>query len=118
MDIDGTVAKETSQTGRGRSVKVGVSKIFFISVLVEDESPGVQEDLLSCEWAYGDVAVLAGEISNLAGLWLGVVARGDLATDIRIKMTQSFGTVTIGWDWLVVDMVHYASNVRKSSRYL
>ena len=113
MDIDGAVAKEASQTGRGRGVKVRVSEIFFISVLAEDEPPGVQQDLLSCKWAHGDVAMLAGEISNLAGLWLGVVARRNLATDIRIKMAQSFGTVTIGWDWLVVNMVHYASIVRK-----
>ena len=57
--------------------------------------------------------MLAGEISNLAGFWLGVVARRDLATDVRIKMTQSRGTISISGDRLIVDMVHYASVVRK-----
>lgn len=73
----------------------------------------MQEHLLSCEWAYGDVAVLAGEISNLAGFWLCVVTRRYLATDIRIKMSRCGGTVSVGRDWLVVDVVYYASIVRK-----
>lgn len=66
----------------------------------------VQERLLSGEWAHSDVAVLAGEISNLAGLWLGAVTGRNLATDVRIEMACGGGAVTIGWDRLVVDMVH------------
>ena len=113
MDVDGAVAKEASETSLGRNVKVRVSKETLVSVLRKGGVPQVREHLLSCEWAYGDVAVLAGEISNLAGLWLRVVTRRDLATDIRIKMSQCGGTVSVGRDWLVVDVVHYASVVRK-----
>ena len=43
--------------------------------------------------------MLAGEISNLAGFWLGVVTRRDLAADVRIKMTQSGGAIAVGWNW-------------------
>lgn len=43
--------------------------------------------------------MFAGEISNLAGLRLGVVTRRDLAADERIKMTQSGSAVTVGWNW-------------------
>lgn len=43
--------------------------------------------------------MLAGEISNLAGLRLGVVTRRDLAADVRIKMTQSGSAITVGWNW-------------------
>ena len=75
-------------------------------MLIENEIPWVQEHLLSCKWAHGDVTVLAGEISDLAGLWLGVVTRRDLATNVRIKMGLCSGAVTVGRDWLVMDMVH------------
>ena len=76
------------------------------------------QDLLSREWAYGDIAVLASKISDLAGLWLGVVARRDLATDVRIEMTQSGSAIAVCWDWLVVDMVHWESIVRKVRKLL
>ena len=68
-------------------------------MLLEDRTPWTEKCLLSCEWACGDVAVLAGEISNLAGFWLGVVTRRDLAADVRIKMTQSGSAVAVGWNW-------------------
>ena len=61
----------------------------------------MQEHLLGCKWAHGDVAVLAGEISNLAGLWLGVITRRDLAADIRIKMSRSSRAIAIGGHWSV-----------------
>ena len=56
-------------------------------MLMEDGTLWIQEHLLSCKWAYGDVAVLAGEIPHLAGLWLGVVTGRYLATDVGVKMT-------------------------------
>ena len=64
--------------------------------------------VLSCEWAHGDVAVLASEVSNLAGFWLRIVTWRYLAADVRIKMSLCGGAVTVGRDWLVVNMVHYA----------
>ncbi len=112
MDVDGAVAKEASKTGLGRDVQVRVSEGSLVSVLIEDRIPQVLQHLLSCKWADGDVAVLAGEISNLAGFWLGVVTRRDLATDVRIKMSLGRSTVSVGRHWLVVDMVHYASIIR------
>ena len=66
----------------------------------------VQEHLLGYEWACGDVAVLAGEISNLACLWMGVVTGRDLATNVRIKMSCGGGAVAVSWDRLVVYMVY------------
>lgn len=68
-------------------------------MLVEDGTLWVQEPLLSCKWAYGDVAVLASEIPNLAGFWLSVVTRRYLATDVRIKMAQSSSTITVDRNW-------------------
>ena len=73
----------------------------------------VQKHSLSCKWANSNVAMLAGKISNLAGLWLGVVARWDLATDVRIKMCCCRGAVSIRGHRLIVDMVHYAEAVRQ-----
>ena len=66
------------------------------------------EHLLGHEWACGDVAVLAGEISNLTCLWLGVVTGRDLAANVRIKMSCGGGAVAVSWDRLVVYMVYYA----------
>ena len=74
------------------------------------------EHLLSCERAYGDVAMLACSISNLTGFWLGVVAWRGFATDVRIKMGQGPCAISTGWDWLIVDIVHYASGIRKLGR--
>lgn len=94
MDVDGAVAKEASQTGLGRNVKVRVSR----RIGQRDDRTWNTEHLLSCEWAYSDVAVLARKISDLAGFRLGVVAGRDLATDVRIKMRLGRSTVTIRWD--------------------
>ena len=66
----------------------------------------VQGHLLGYEWACGDVAVLAGEISNLASLWMGIVTWRDLATNVRIKMSCGGGAVAVSWDRLVVYMVY------------
>ena len=66
----------------------------------------VQGHSLGYEWACGDVAVLAGKISNLARLRMGVVTRRDLATNVRIKMSRGGGAVAVSWDRLVVYMVH------------
>lgn len=96
MDVDGAVAKEAPQTGLSRNVQVRV---------------------LSCEWAYGDVAMLAGEISNLACLWVGTVTRRDLATYIRIKMCRCSGTIPVGWNRLIVNMVKkWAEGVGEPSK--
>ena len=59
----------------------------------------MQKHLLSGKWAHGDVAVLAGEISNLAGLWLGVITRRDLAADVRIKMSRCSRAIAVGGHW-------------------
>ena len=66
----------------------------------------VQGHLLGYEWACGDVAVLAGEISNLARLRMGVVTGRYLATNVRIKMSCGGGAVAVSWDRLVVYVVY------------
>ena len=75
-------------------------------MLIEGGRLPVQGHLLGYEWACGDVAVLAGEISNLACLWMGVVTRRDLATNVRIKMSCGGGAVAVSRDRLVVYMVY------------
>lgn len=57
--------------------------------------------------------MLAGEISNLARLRLGRVTGRDLAADIRIKMSCGGGAVAVGWDRLIMYMVHYAGVMSK-----
>lgn len=93
------VAKEASQTRLSGNVKIRVSGGKYVSVLITDRCTWVQRHLLSCKWAHGDVAVLAGEISNLAGLWLGIITRRDLAADVRIKMSRCSCAIAIGGHW-------------------
>lgn len=60
--------------------------------------------------------MLAGEISDLAGLRLGIVAWRDLTTNVRIEMTQSRCAIPVGWNRLIMDMIHCASVMRKPRR--
>lgn len=50
--------------------------------------------------------MLARQIAGLASLGMNRVAGRHLATDIRILMGQRGGTVAIGRDGLIVDVIH------------
>ena len=62
-------------------------------------------DLPGGEWVRGDLAILASEITNLAGLWLGGVARRHLSTLSGVKMAEGVVAVQVSTHWLVVDVV-------------
>ena len=51
--------------------------------------------------------MLTGQITDLARSWIHRVARWLLATDVRVLVGLCAGAVAVGWDGLVVDMVHY-----------
>ena len=70
------------------------------------------ENLRGLEWASGDVAVLACQVTNLASLRLRIVARWDLAADERVKMAKSGSTIAIRWDRLVVDVIHCRTSIK------
>lgn len=55
--------------------------------------------------------MLASEITNLAGLWLGVITRWDLAADEWVEMSSGTSAITIGWYWQVVNVVHYGQSI-------
>lgn len=53
----------------------------------------------------GDVAVLAAQVTDLAGLGLARIADGDLATVVRVKMSAGASAVAIGGNGLGMDVV-------------
>lgn len=67
------------------------------------------EDIRRLEWAGGDVAVLACQVTNLACFGLGIVAGWDLATNERVEMTECRGAITISRNRLVVNVVQERS---------
>lgn len=67
---------------------------------------GVEVEVGGLEGRGGDFAVLAAQVTHLAGLGLGVVARGYLAADVGVQMGEGAGAGAGGGDRLVVDVVH------------
>jgi hypothetical protein len=55
----------------------------------------------------GDVAILAAQVSDLASLFGGLRARGRFAALVWIKMGSCSGAVSIWWNWLRMDVVHW-----------
>lgn len=70
---------------------------------------GVKGNLRGLEGTRGDVAVLAGQIADLALFRCGRVARWALASLGGVEMSQSSGAVAVGRHWGVVDVVHWTS---------
>lgn len=62
--------------------------------------------------------MLASKITNLAGLGLGSVARGDLATTVRVEVSLGTSAVTVGRDGLVVNVVSERAFFTLESRKL
>ena len=85
VNDDGFADEGSVAGGRGRDVEVGVAGL---------------------EGAAGDVAVLAGEIPDLAGLRVGVVAGGDLTADVGVDVGAGGGAVAVGGDRHGVNVVH------------
>lgn len=62
-------------------------------------------DVLCAERVLGDVAVLAAQVADLAGLGLGGIAGGGLAALVRIEVSECGGAVAVGGDGRDVEMV-------------
>ena len=110
MDVDGAVAKKAAETGLSRNVEVDIAGD---CQLAEQFKTGFWRDLRSVEYVDGDVAVLACQITNLAGFWLSGIARWDFATNEGIEMAKRSSAVAISRDWLVMDVVHCYKQIRK-----
>jgi hypothetical protein len=65
----------------------------------------IQVHVLGREGVRGDLAVLAGQVADLAGLGQGGVAGRGLAADERVQMPESLGAVAVGRDRSCVDVV-------------
>ena len=55
----------------------------------------------------GDVAILAAQVADLTGCWIGSVTRRDLTTNERVKVGKSPGAVAISRNGLIMDVVYY-----------
>jgi hypothetical protein len=64
------------------------------------------DNVLGTEVAGGDVAVFTAQITGLAGLGLGSIADGHFAALVGIEMGAGASAVSVGWDGLLVDVVH------------
>jgi len=64
-----------------------------------------------------DLAVLAAQVADLAGLWSRCVAGWVLTTDEGVQMSEGLGAVTRGGNRLVVDVVDCNRSVRGSTSY-
>jgi hypothetical protein len=102
---EGEVAKEGGVGGVGREEGVGVSVGIVSSVLAWMGCVGLEDGyLLSGERALGDVTVLAAQVTNLAGLGLGRIARRSLATQVRVEVSAGTSAVAVGRNWLGVNV--------------
>lgn len=86
VDDNGLVAEEVGRALNGGEVVVGVA-----------DGPGLGSD----------VAVLASEISGLAGLRSLRLARVELAALGGIEMAQGCGAVAVCWNGEFVDVIYY-----------
>ncbi len=86
MDDDGSIAKEAggSWSGGGEEVEVG-------GLVATDTR---------------NHAVFAREVADLAGLRSGGIAGRYFAADVGVEMSEGGGAVSVGWDGLVVEVVH------------
>lgn len=66
---------------------------------------GILDNLRSRESLVGWLAMLAGEITDLASSRGSRVAHGSLAAHERVDVSTSSSTVAIGRDRVVVEMV-------------
>lgn len=62
------------------------------------------------------VAVLAAQVTSLAGLGLGSIADGHLAALIGVKVSLGGGAVAILWDGQLVDVVHEGTTLSWKTR--
>ena len=85
VDDDGAVAEEAGGTLNGGGIEVEVGSF-----------EGA---------AAGDVTVLAAEIADLAGLWLGRVTGRLFTAYVGVEVGKGGGAVAGGWNGLVVDVV-------------
>lgn len=86
VDDDGAVADEATQTGQCGCVEV---------------------EVLLGQTGAVDGAVLAAEITDLAGLRLGRIAERVFAALVGVEMGEGAGAVAVGGNGLVVDVVHW-----------
>lgn len=59
--------------------------------------------------------MLACQITDLARSWIHRVAWWNLTTDVRVLVGFCASAVAVGWDGLVVDVVHYEKRVSMCS---
>ena len=62
-------------------------------------------DLQFLPWVRGDVAVLAGQVTDLACFRFRGVARRSFATTERVEVAEGTGAVAVGWNGLIVDVI-------------
>lgn len=108
MNVDGTVTQEATKSGLSRCIKVEVTGYELVKWA---KNIWTERRLRSLEWTSSDVPMLAREITNLACLRVEFVAGRDLAANGRIEMSKGSGAVTIGWNWLIMDVVNYSHSV-------
>jgi len=66
----------------------------------------VEGNLRGLEGTGGDVAVLAGQIADLALFRCGRIAWWALASLGGVEVGQGSGAIAVGRHWGVVDVVH------------
>lgn len=91
MDDNGAVSEERTNSLLGRGEQVSVDSLKDVTAIDT-----------------GDLSVLATEVSNLASLWCGGVARRFFATNEGVKMGKSFSAVAVLGNWGDVDVIGWA----------
>lgn len=86
MDDNGAVTDEATQTGQGGCVQV---------------------EVLLGETGAVDGAILAAEVTDLAGLRLAGITWRVLTALVRVEMGEGASAVAVGRNRLVVDVVHW-----------
>jgi len=63
---------------------------------------------------YRHLPVFSRKITNLTGFRTLGVAMDNLASDERVQVGLGAGAVSIGWDWLIMDVVgEWATHIRQ-----
>ena len=102
----------------GDSNPIGASEASAVIVVDNEAAVSEEGDIIGVErhvvvdvlqretWKRRDVTMFTGKVTNLTGLWNASVARWVHTTTFGIQVFTSGIAATVGWDGILMDVVH------------